>query len=304
MEEQLAENERLARYRTAELETILANMRQGVSVFDKRGRLTLWNKQYIEIFGKPDGDVREGVTLIERIEAEKRRGEFEGDVQEHVMDLMIRLSSGEVVRSKFRHPNGRIISAVHAPMPDGGWIGTHEDVTQREEAAEKIQYAAHHDTLTGLGNRTLFNTKLEEAVAKADTEGTYADLLLLDLDKFKPVNDTYGHDAGDELLKMVADRLRDCVRSSDLIARLGGDEFGIILGGTGPSNESDGRNCGPHRPQASGTVSGLRSPGLDRGQRRHFTDHRRHPGSERDHQAGRPGSLCGQTQRPQRLPVL
>lgn len=237
MEEQLAENERLARYRTAELETILANMRQGVSVFDKRGRLTLWNKQYIEIFGKPDGDVREGVTLIELIEAEKRRGEFEGDVQEHVMDLMIRLSSGEVVRSKFRHPNGKIISAVHAPMPDGGWIGTHEDVTQREEAAEKIQYAAHHDTLTGLGNRTLFNTKLEEAVAKADTEGTYADLLLLDLDKFKPVNDTYGHDAGDELLKMVADRLRDCVRSSDLIARLGGDEFGIILGGTGPSND-------------------------------------------------------------------
>ena len=237
MEEQLAENERQARYRTAELETILANMRQGVSVFDKRGRLTLWNKQYIEIFGKPDGDVREGVTLIELIEAEKARGEFDGDVQEHVMDLMIRLSSGEVVRSKFRHPNGKIISAVHAPMPDGGWIGTHEDVTQREEAAEKIHYAAHHDTLTGLGNRTLFNTKLEEALSKAETAGTNADLLLLDLDKFKPVNDTYGHDAGDELLKMVAERLRDCVRSSDLIARLGGDEFGIILSGTGPSND-------------------------------------------------------------------
>lgn len=237
MEEQLAENERQARYRTAELETILANMRQGVSVFDKRGRLSLWNKQYIDIFGKPEGDVREGKTLIELIEAEKARGEFDGDVQEHVMDLMIRLSSGEVVRSQFRHPNGKIISAVHAPMPNGGWIGTHEDVTQREEAAEKIQYAAHHDTLTGLGNRTLFNSKLEEALHKAVTAGTHADLLLLDLDKFKPVNDTYGHDAGDELLKMVADRLRDCVRSSDLIARLGGDEFGIILSGTGPSNE-------------------------------------------------------------------
>ncbi|MCK7613418.1 PAS-domain containing protein [Roseibium sediminicola] len=237
MEEQLAENERQARYRTAELETILANMRQGVSVFDKRGRLTLWNKQYIEIFGKPDGDVREGVTLIELIEAEKARGEFDGDVQQHVMDLMIRLSSGEVVRSKFRHPNGKIISAVHAPMPDGGWIGTHEDVTQRELAAEKIEYAAHHDTLTGLGNRTLFNAKLEETLDKSEATGTCADLLLLDLDKFKPVNDTYGHDVGDELLKIVADRLRDCVRSSDLIARLGGDEFGIILGGTGPSNE-------------------------------------------------------------------
>jgi len=237
MENRLEQNERLARERSDELEAILANMRQGVSVFDDRGRLTLWNQQYIEIFGKPDGDVREGVTLIELIELEKARGEFDGDVQEHVMDLMIRLSAGEVVRSKFKHPSGKIISAVHAPLPAGGWIGTHEDVTQREQAAEKIEYAAHHDTLTGLGNRTLFNAKLDDVLEKAITSGTCGDLLLLDLDKFKPVNDTYGHDAGDELLKMVADRLRDCVRSSDLIARLGGDEFGIILGGTGPSND-------------------------------------------------------------------
>jgi len=237
MENRLEQNERLARLRSEELEAILANMRQGVSVFDERGRLTLWNKQYIEIFGKPDGDVRKGVSLTELIQAEKERGEFDGDVQEHVMDLMIRLSAGEVVRSKFKHPNGKVISAVHAPLPAGGWIGTHEDVTQREQAAEKIEYAAHHDTLTGLGNRTLFNAKLEETLVRAVAHGTCSDLLLLDLDKFKPVNDTHGHDVGDELLRMVADRLRDCVRSSDLVARLGGDEFGIILGGTGPTNE-------------------------------------------------------------------
>ena len=94
-------------------------MRQGVSVFDARGRLSLWNKQYLEIFNKPEADVYEGVSLIELIQAEKERGEFEGDVQEHVMDLMIRLSAGEVVRSKFKHPNGRIVSAVHAPL--AGW---------------------------------------------------------------------------------------------------------------------------------------------------------------------------------------
>ncbi|MEE4014012.1 PAS-domain containing protein [Roseibium sp. FZY0029] len=236
MEEQLASNERLARHRTEELEAILANMRQGVSVFDARGRLTLWNRQYIEIFRKPEGDVREGVSLIELIQAEKKRGEFEGDVQEHVMDLMIRLSAGEVVRSKFRHPNGKIISAVHAPLPGGGWIGTHEDITSRELAAEKIQFAAHHDTLTGLANRTLFNAKLDEALTAASQNGIAGDLMLLDLDKFKPVNDCFGHDAGDELLKLVAQRLRECVRSSDLIARLGGDEFGIILTGTGSGN--------------------------------------------------------------------
>ncbi|WP_420335267.1 PAS-domain containing protein [Roseibium sp.] len=228
LEEQLAENERGARLRSQELEAILANMRQGVSVFDANGRLKLWNKQYIEIFGKPEGDVREGVTLLELIEAEKIRGEFEGDVLEHVRDLLIRLSSGEVVRSKFKHPSGKFISAVHAPLPGGGWIGTHEDVTISELAVQKIEYAAHHDTLTGLANRTLFNATLDETLRALDDD-TQSILMLLDLDKFKPVNDTYGHDAGDSLLRQVGERLKSCVRSTDLVARLGGDEFGIIL---------------------------------------------------------------------------
>lgn len=228
LEEQLADNERGARLRSQELEAILANMRQGVSVFDANGRLKLWNKQYVDIFGKPEGDVREGVTLVELIEAEKRRGEFDGDVLEHVRDLLIRLSSGEVVRSKFKHPGGKFISAVHAPLPGGGWIGTHEDVTVSELAVQKIEYAAHHDTLTGLANRTLFNATLDEALHSLE-DGAQSILMLLDLDKFKPVNDTYGHDAGDTLLKQVGERLKSCVRSTDLVARLGGDEFGIIL---------------------------------------------------------------------------
>ncbi|MBG6175096.1 diguanylate cyclase (GGDEF)-like protein/PAS domain S-box-containing protein [Labrenzia sp. EL_208] len=228
MESQLAESERASRSRSLELEAILANMRQGVSVFDKDGRLRLWNKQYIDIFNKPEDDVREGVTLVDLIEAEKARGEFDGDVIEHVRDLLIRLSAGEVVRSKFRHPSGRFISAVHAPLPGGGWIGTHEDVTKSELAVQKIEYAAHHDTLTGLANRTLFNSRLDETLEELDQDSESA-LMLLDLDKFKPVNDTYGHDAGDALLKQVSERLKACVRSTDLVARLGGDEFGIIL---------------------------------------------------------------------------
>ncbi|GAA0780813.1 diguanylate cyclase [Roseibium denhamense] len=233
LEKQLAENERQARQRNEELEAILANMRQGVSVFDQSGRLRVWNQQYLDIFNKPDSEVQVGKTLVELISAEKDRGEFEGDVQEHVMDLMIRLSAGEVVRSKFGHPSGKVISAVHAPMPGGGWIGTHEDITLREQAQAKITYAAHHDSLTGLANRTLFNAKLDDALIATQIQGTFSDLMLLDLDKFKPVNDTFGHDVGDELLKQVAQRLKDCVRASDLVARLGGDEFAIILGGTG-----------------------------------------------------------------------
>ncbi|CTQ54551.1 putative diguanylate cyclase AdrA [Roseibium album] len=236
MEARLAESERIARNYSSELEAILANMRQGVSVFDKDGRLSLWNQQYIDIFGKPDGEVQKGKSLIELIQAEKDRGEFDGDVQEHVMDLMVRMTSGEVVRSKFPHPNGKVILAVHAPMPGGGWIGTHEDVTLREQAAAKIAYAATHDSLTGLANRMQFNAALEESLDDARVHQTNGCLLLLDLDKFKPVNDTYGHDVGDELLKQASQRMKDCVRSADLVARLGGDEFGIILRGTGHGN--------------------------------------------------------------------
>ena len=113
-------------------------------------------------------------------------------------------------------------------MPDGGWVGTYEDITSREMAREKITYAAHHDTLTGLANRTLFNLKLEDAITKAVHFGETSDLLMIDLEHFKPVNDTFGHDAGDALLRQAASRLKDCVRSKDTVARLGGDEFAIL----------------------------------------------------------------------------
>ncbi len=229
IETQLAENERLARHRSEELEAILANLRQGVSVFDSNGRLTMWNQRYLDIFDKPRNEVYRGARLVDLIKAEQKRGEFQGDVQEHILDLTIRLSSGEIVKSKFTHPSGRIISAVHTPLPGGGWIGTHEDVTTSELAVQKIEHAAHHDTLTGLANRTLFNSRLAKAITEAHARGVNGELMLLDLDIFKQVNDTFGHDAGDELLIQVAHRLEDCVRSSDLVARLGGDEFGVIL---------------------------------------------------------------------------
>ena len=103
------------------------------------------------------------------------------------------------------------------------------DITVRKAAEARIQIAAHHDALTGLPNRALFQTTLETALSDAAASGARVGLILLDLDAFKEINDTLGHDAGDALLTEVADRLARTMRTGDIVARLGGDEFVIVL---------------------------------------------------------------------------
>ncbi|WP_434054046.1 MAG: PAS-domain containing protein [Roseibium sp.] len=228
MEGMLVDKEKFVRSRLDELEAIIANMRQGVSVFDDQGRIKLWNRHFLELFGRADGEIKRGMSLVEVLELEKQRGEFNEDPVAFDATLRRQLDAGEVVKAKFKHINGRIIGIVRTPLPDGGWVGTYEDITSREMATERITYAAHHDTLTGLANRTLFNLKLEDAITRAVHFGETSDLLMIDLDHFKPVNDTYGHDAGDTLLRLAGARLKECVRSKDTVARLGGDEFAII----------------------------------------------------------------------------
>jgi diguanylate cyclase (GGDEF)-like protein len=103
------------------------------------------------------------------------------------------------------------------------------DITEQRGAEQRMQHMAHHDSLTGLPNRLLFNDRMAQAIVQANRESSQFALLYVDLDKFKPVNDTFGHDAGDQLLTKVADRIRELVRESDTVARLGGDEFAVIL---------------------------------------------------------------------------
>ena len=103
------------------------------------------------------------------------------------------------------------------------------DITEHKLAEERIQRVAHHDSLTGLPNRLLFNDRLAQAISLAKRDSRQFALLYLDLDRFKPVNDTLGHAAGDELLKSVGARIRRQVRESDTVARIGGDEFTVIL---------------------------------------------------------------------------
>ncbi len=109
------------------------------------------------------------------------------------------------------------------------YINLFSDITEKKREADRFEYLAHHDPLTGLLNRALFNERLSAAIALAQRHSHPLGVLFLDLDGFKEINDTLGHASGDMLLQQVAQRLTQCVRESDAVARLGGDEFVILL---------------------------------------------------------------------------
>ncbi|MDQ1724255.1 MAG: hypothetical protein QOG52_1283 [Frankiaceae bacterium] len=119
----------------------------------------------------------------------------------------------------------------HARETADGWllVGVMRDVTERVAADERLQQLAHYDPLTGLANRRLFYDSLHKTLAFAASNDVRVAVMFLDVDHFKKVNDTLGHDVGDRLLAQVADRLVNCVRTRDTAGRLGGDEFGLIL---------------------------------------------------------------------------
>ena len=132
-------------------------------------------------------------------------------------------------RSGSIHPLWAVVSEVRdASGKLLNHVATYADIGERVEATQKLLHLAYHDPLTGLPNRLAFESQLELAIRSAERDGRQVALMLIDLDHFKTVNDTLGHPVGDELLKSVALRLRDCVRASDIVARLGGDEFVVV----------------------------------------------------------------------------
>jgi len=207
------------------------NMSQGLCLYDGNRRLIVCNHRYGDIYKLPRELIRPGTTLEEIVDHRYANGCFPNMTRSAYLEWRNRISTQDHASDTIAQLcDGRVIAIHHEPMPGGGWVATHEDITERWRAEAQIERMARHDALTGLPNRLLFRERLEQHIGASDAAQPLA-VLCVDLDRFKAVNDTLGHPVGDELLGAVARRLSDCVRHGDTVARLGGDEFAIIQTG-------------------------------------------------------------------------
>ena len=215
--------------RTNLLHGIVESFPGGISVFDKDLRLVLCNEKRKEMMDYPPELLASGAPTFENVvRFNAARGEYGvGDIEAFVTERLARARDLQPHVFERQRPNGTHIEIRGMPLPAGGFVTTYLDISQRLNDRETINRLAHHDTLTGLPNRLLFQDRMRQGLARVRRGDTLA-LLCLDLDRFKSVNDTLGHPVGDQLLVAVAKRLSHCVRETDTVARLGGDEFAVI----------------------------------------------------------------------------
>ena len=205
----------------------LNNMSQGLIMMDKDERILLCNDRYIEMYNLSRDVAKPGCTLSELFQHRVDRGQMSRDPQKYRAELFARHSAGKAANWILETGDGREISISDVPMSNGAWVSTHEDMTERRAAQAKISHMALHDALTNLPNRLYFHEQLANRFVHRERDQKFA-VLFFDLDRFKGVNDTLGHQYGDKLLRQVAERMRACLRDGDTLARFGGDEFAIL----------------------------------------------------------------------------
>jgi diguanylate cyclase (GGDEF)-like protein len=224
---ELREREAELRAQNTRFDAALSNMSQGLAMYDGESRLVICNQRFISMYRYNPDDIKPGMPMRDLIRLRVANGTLVGDADDYAENLLARIKVGEATTHFAELDDGRTIAIARQVMPDGGWVATHEDVTERRRAEMKIAHMARHDALTDLPNRVLLRERLSHALTHVE-RGQRLAVLYLDLDQFKTVNDSLGHPVGDELLRVVAARLRGCIGEGDTISRVGGDEFCII----------------------------------------------------------------------------
>ena len=356
--------EALAREKSAQLDVALNNMAHGICLHDAEGNLVVFNRRYCELMGEKE-PIRPGTSLVDVLRRRAAAGEFLPDPEQYVAAILASVRAGEIASLEVPGANKRILRVVRHPIESGGWVSTFEDITEQRRAEQdrdrnrafldliinnipsaifvkrgsdrkyvlvngagerfwgmareamigrtaeqvfpseealrimsrdeellrspgpifdereittgagekrmifsrritfcdqsdqtlyilgvvddvterklaeaRISRLAHYDPLTDVPNRTLFREQLERELSFV-RRGARLAVLCLDLDHYKSINDTLGHQAGDELLKEVVQRIRNCLNKGDLIARLGGDEFALVRTGLQHPKEAE-----------------------------------------------------------------
>ncbi len=198
------------------------------SSWDENLRCRFANKVYAEFYGFTVENIL-GKPLREVIREEVYR-EFEAHFVQVLRGHSVTYQrTHKLANGESRYLEVKLVPHIGDQGKVLGFFAVTTDITEHKLTEERIQGVAHHDSLTGLSNRLLFNDRLNQAISLAKRDSRQFALLYLDLDRFKPVNDALGHAAGDDLLQAVAARIRHQVRESDTVARVGGDEFAVIL---------------------------------------------------------------------------
>lgn len=219
------------RDREHRIKSILNTVSEGIITFDSEGKVQTFNPAAEKVFGCPATEIigQHVVELFPRKRHEKFRRIFDRKVahgQSNMMGKPMELNGYNRQKGKF--PMEITISSTQVGQ-ERIFTAVLRDITERLQTVERIRHLAHHDTLTGLPNRHLFTDRLHHAIKLAHRYDRALVLMFIDLDKFKPINDTLGHEAGDVVLIEVAQRFRKMIRESDTVARIGGDEFIILL---------------------------------------------------------------------------
>ena len=209
------------------LQTTLEHIDQGLMMVTADGVVAVFNRRAMDMLGLPPELMQSAPAFSDVLDHQWLSGEFSvstDQIQQFIRSggILDRAHTYERLR-----PNGDVLEVCSVPLDGGGMVRTYTDITARKKTEERLTYLAFHDELTGLANRRVLHDSLEAALQSAGSDELA--VLYLDLDRFKLVNDTRGHEIGDQLLFQVARRMQSCLRETDLVARLGGDEFAAIL---------------------------------------------------------------------------
>jgi diguanylate cyclase (GGDEF)-like protein/PAS domain S-box-containing protein len=202
----------------------------GIFHADAQGRCTFVNRQWCELTGSRLEEAL-GRSWLETVHPQDKER-----VQQECSLAVLRRRTFDA-EFRYLHPDGKVVWVMarvqhqHQHQNSEGYVGTVTDITERKLSESEIRWLAFYDPLTSLPNRRLLLDRLQQALAASARSARHGALMYVDLDLFKQLNDTHGHEKGDLLLQQVAQRLQTCVREGDTVARLGGDEFVVVLEG-------------------------------------------------------------------------